>query len=164
WSVASRPSVSGTWAWRLQTWTIRPRVAASASRMAGTHSTGASEVNSDPGARITWSAISMALVTPGWAVASSGPMWTRRTRSVEIAALEAVLERLLPDRVGGRQRHEALAEVARGGNVVGLAQPARGSTVVGHADDRRQRTGVAPDPAQRGGEAVAAAEGHHRRA
>src|SRR5207245_1138676 len=43
--------------------------------------------------------------------------------AVEVAAPEAVLERLPPHRVGGGQRHQAAPQVAGGGDVVDLAQP-----------------------------------------
>ena len=89
--------------------------------------------------------------------------------AVELARGEAVVERLRPlvlvvDAVVGRERDEALAEVAHAEHAEVAPQPAGGAAVVGDAHHRGDVAGVLAHRAERGGEAVPAADGDDARA
>ena len=83
--------------------------------------------------------------------------------ALELAGLEAVLERPAPQRVGVAQGDQAAAQVAGGRDPEGVPQPAARAAVVGHRDDGGDVPGVAAHGPQGGGQAVAAAEGDDAR-
>jgi len=62
----------------------------------------------------------------------------------ELAAAEAVLERVAPDRVAPRQRNQAPAKVARRRHAEVASETARRTSVIGHAHHTGDRSRVLP--------------------
>ena len=78
--------------------------------------------------------------------------------AVEGAFFETMVEELLHQRLGVRERDQALTEVTRRKNSIFVAQPARRAAVVGDGHDRGQVGGVGLEASQQRAQTGAAAD------